>query len=290
MTDDAPAFARVAVLGIGLVGGSVAAALRAREMAARIVGYSPGDDAERARSLGLIDAVATSPAQAVEGADLVVLAAPIPALPGLLGEIAADIGSETLVTDCASTKQSTVAAARSALGSSAYRRFVPGHPIAGRELRGPEASRADLFEGGTVVLCPQPQTDPQACERIARTWKALGATVVMLDAKEHDALYAEVSHWPHALGFALCAAIASGERAEAALRLAGAGLRDTTRIAASPAALWADIVLDNREAVLECARTFEREARAVTDAIRDGDRAALVKCFELAGSWRRRMP
>ncbi|MCL4746724.1 MAG: prephenate dehydrogenase/arogenate dehydrogenase family protein [Burkholderiaceae bacterium] len=289
MSDDAPAFARVAVLGIGLVGGSFAAALRAREMAARIVGFSPGGDAERARSLGLIDAVATSPARAVDGADLVVLAAPIPALPGLFGEIAPDLGSETLVTDCASTKKSTIAAARSALGA-AYPRFVAGHPIAGGERRGPDASRADLFEGGTVILCPQPQTSPQACDTITRTWRALGSTVVRLEAHEHDALYAEVSHWPHALGFALCAAIASGERAETALRLAGAGLRDTTRIAASPAALWADIVLDNREAVLECARAFEHHARAVTDAIREGDRAALLECFELAGNWRRRMP
>ncbi len=288
MTADARPYSRVALLGVGLVGGSVAAALRARELAGRVVGYSPGDDAERARALGLVDAVETSPARAVEGADLVVLAAPIPALPGLLSEIAHELRSDALLTDCASTKLSTIAAARSALGE-AFARFVPGHPIAGGVRRGPDASRADLFEGATVVLCPQPETSVEACARITQTWQALGANVVPIDAHEHDALYAEVSHWPHALGFALCAAIASGERAESALQLAGAGLRDTTRVAAAPAALWADIVLDNREAVLDCARAFERQAQAVTDAIRDGDRAALVACFELAGNWRRRM-
>ncbi|HEY5633245.1 MAG TPA: prephenate dehydrogenase/arogenate dehydrogenase family protein [Burkholderiaceae bacterium] len=288
MTAGAKPFERVAVLGVGLMGGSVAAGLRAREIAGRVVAYSTGDDAERARSLGLIDSVATSPARAVEGADLVVLAAPIPALPGLFSEIAPELRPGVVLTDCASTKKSTIAAARAALGE-AFARFVPGHPIVGGERRGPDAARGDLFEGATVVLCPVPETAPDASERVTQTWRALGATVVAIDAGEHDALYAQVSHWPHALSFALCAAIASGERADSALRLAGAGLRDATRIAAAPAALWADIVLDNRDAVLDCALAFERQVQAITAAIREGDRAALLAYFELAGDWRRRM-
>lgn len=288
MTAGAKAFERAAVLGVGLVGGSVAAALREREIAGRVVAYSTGDDAERARSLGLVDAVATSPARAVEGADLVVLAAPIPALPGLLSEVAHELRPDAVLTDCASTKQSTIAAARAALGE-AFPRFVPGHPIAGGERRGPDAARADLFAGATVVLCPLPETDPGASERVTQAWRAMGATVVAIDPGEHDALFAQVSHWPHAVAFALCAAIASGERAEPALRLAGAGLRDTTRVAAAPAALWADILLDNRDAVLDCAHAFERQAQAIAAAVREGDRAALVACFERAGDWRRRL-
>ncbi len=281
-------FRRIAVLGVGLIGGSIAAAARARGLSDRVVAFSPGRDAAEALELGLVDAVAEDPAAAVDGADLVVLAAPIPVLPSLFAQIAPRLGPDAVLTDAASTKRSTIVAARQALGAG-FPRFVPAHPIAGAERHGPAAARSDLFDGCLALLCPEPDTSAQAYRRIASFWSEIGARVVDMPAGDHDRLFAEVSHWPHAAVFALCAAIGGGARAEDALRFAGAGLRDTTRIGASSAGLWADIVLDNREAVLECAAAFERELRAMLDAIERGDRAALLERFETASRWRRRL-
>jgi len=284
-----PRFQRIAVLGLGLIGGSVAAAARARGVAGEVVGYAPGADAALALELGLLDRMAESAAQAVDGVDLVVLAAPIPAMPGLFDEIAANLGDQALLTDVASTKRSTIAAARSALGSR-FARFVAAHPIAGGERHGPRAARPDLFESCLTLLCPQAETDSQALEGVQDFWTSLGARVSQMDAQDHDQVFAEVSHWPHAAVFALCAAIARGSRAEDALRFAGAGLRDTTRIGASSASLWADIVLDNRDAVLECARLFEDQLRSIIAALEQQDRQALVDTFGVAAEWRARLP
>ncbi len=282
----APRLRRAAVLGVGLIGGSVAAGIRARGLAAEVVGYAPGGDAGRALELGLIDRVAGDVAQAVAGADLVVLAAPIPALPGLLAALRGRLDADAVVTDCASTKRSVIESARSLLGE-AFPRFVAGHPIAGGERHGPEAARAGLFDGCLAVLCPHAEASLAAVERVQALWTGLGARIARMEPDAHDGLFAEVSHWPHAVAFALCGAIAAGPRAEAAQRFAGAGLRDTTRIGASSAALWADILIDNRDAVLECAGTFERELRAIADALAAGDRQALADRFEAAARWRR---
>lgn len=279
-------FRRAAILGTGLIGGSFAAALRAGRFAGEVVGFSPGDDASEARSLGLVDRCAASASAAVEGADLVVLAAPIPVLRSLFEAISDRLADDALVVDCASTKRSVVAAAEAACGE-AFARFVPSHPIAGGERHGPSAARADLFDGCIAVVCEHARNVPWAVERARELWTALGARVVTMDAGDHDELFAEVSHWPHAVAFALCGAIAAGSRAESARSYAGAGLRDTTRIGASSATLWADILLDNRDAVMRCAEDFDRELRAVEQALKTGDRAELVRRFEAASRWRR---
>lgn len=280
-----PIFERVAVLGVGLIGGSVAAACRARGAVARVTGYTPLYDARDALALGLIDAAAGSVAEAVREADLIVLAAPISAQPGLFSDIVPHLRADALITDCASTKASTVAAARERLGT-AFARYVPAHPIAGSERHGPQSARAELFTGAMVIVCPQPENEPGHVARIREFWAALGSRVVELDATRHDRVFAEVSHWPHAVVFAMCSAIANGEFAEDALRFAGAGLRDSSRIGASSAQLWADILLDNREPVLACARAFEAELAALLSALRAGDRAALAACFEPGSRWR----
>lgn len=284
----AAAFGRIALLGVGLIGGSVAAAAREAGCANHLIGYAPGDDACEAQALGLIDSVAASPAQAVAGADLVVLAAPIGAQPALFAAIAPHLAPGALLTDCASTKRSTIAAARAALGP-AYARYLPAHPIAGSEKHGPQAARAGLFRDAVVIVCPQPETAPEAVTRVTAFWRALGGRVAELDAERHDRIFAEVSHWPHAMVFALCAAIARGPWAEDALRMAGGGLRDTSRIGASSAELWAEILLDNREPVLERAAAFEAELAAILAALRAGDRDALVERFTLASAWRSRL-
>lgn len=281
-----PRLRRAAVLGVGLIGGSVAAGIRARGLAAEVVGYAPGGDAGRALELGLLDRVAGDVGEAVAGADLVVLAAPIPALPGLLGAMRDRLDADAVVTDCASTKRSVIESARALLGE-AFPRFVAGHPIAGGERHGPEAARAGLFDGCLAVICPHAGASASAVERVQSLWTGLGARIARMEPDAHDGLFAEVSHWPHAVAFALCGAIAAGPRAEAAQRFAGAGLRDTTRIGASSASLWADILIDNRDAVLECAGAFERELRAIADALAAGDRQALADRFEAAARWRR---
>lgn len=281
-------FGRLAVLGVGLIGGSVAAAARTAGCVDHVIGYAPGDDAREALALGLLDSVADSPAQAVAGADLIVLAAPIGALPELFAGLVPHLAPGALLTDCASTKLSTIAAARAALGP-AYARYLPAHPIAGSEKHGPQAARAGLFRDAAVIVCPQPETAPQAVARVTAFWSALGGRVSELDADRHDRIFAEVSHWPHAMVFALCAAIARGPWAEDALRMAGGGLRDTSRIGASSAALWADILLDNREPVLERAAAFETELAAILGALRAGDRDALIERFARASAWRSRL-
>lgn len=284
----AGSFGRLALLGVGLIGGSVAAAAREAGCVTHITGYAPGDDAGQALALGLLDSVAQSPAQAVAGADLVVLAAPVGAMPGLFAEIAPHLPDHALITDCASTKLSTVAAARDALGA-ALARYVPAHPIAGSEKHGPQAARAGLFRDAVAIVCPQPENAASTTARVSDFWGALGARVNTMPADHHDRIFAEVSHWPHAMVFALCAAIARGPWAEDALRMAGGGLRDTSRIGASSPSMWADILLDNREPVLERAAAFEAELAAILAALRAGDRAGLIERFSLASDWRARL-
>lgn len=301
-------FSRAAILGVGMIGGSFAAALRERDLADVIVGYGPsqppvadvaapahddrpltGDDLAVARDLRLIDHACRSVDEAVEGADLVVLAAPIPVLPELLRQVAGRLSPSALITDCASTKLTVLAAARASLGPQAAR-FVAAHPIAGSERSGPRAARADLFDGCKVMLCAQQWTAQDALIQATALWAALGAEVVPVDAHEHDRLYAELSHWPHVVAFALSAMVAEGEFAEAALRLSGAGLRDTTRIGASSPSLWADILLDNRAYVLDSAERFQRELDRLRAALMASDRDELVRALQIASQWRQRLP
>lgn len=277
-------FDRVAVIGTGLIGGSFAAALRKRRLAGRVVGHAP-DDAAAALAAGLVDEVAPTVAAAVGGADLVVLAAPVSVNAGLLPAVAQALGAGALVTDVSSVKGPIVAAARAALGAAAAR-FVGSHPIAGSERSGPAAADAALFAGRTVVLSPVPETAPQTLARVDALWRALGATTLTLEAAEHDRIYALVSHWPHAVAFALAGQLAAALPPGGGDALAGAGLRDMTRIAASSPGLWADILLQNAEQALAAADGFRREAARIEAAIRDGDRDALVALIAAAAQWR----
>ena len=283
-----PMLGRVAVLGLGLIGGSFAAAVRRARLADRVVGYAPPPDGAAAVGLGLVDEACTDVAAALRGADLVMLAAPVTVLPALFDEVAACLPDGAIVTDCASTKRSVLAAARASLGNRAGC-FVAGHPIAGSERSGPQAARATLFDGAQVMVCPAAETDRRACERVQALWRALGANGVLTGGGRHHPLYGELSHRAHAVAFALSAAVGTGAHADDALRFAGGGLRDTTRIGASSPTLWADILLDNRDAVLESAQAFERELRAITGAIRDGHRDELVELLGRGADWRRRL-
>ncbi|RPH58317.1 MAG: prephenate dehydrogenase/arogenate dehydrogenase family protein, partial [Burkholderiales bacterium] len=206
----------------------------------------------------------------------------------LFAEIRDVLDPQAIVTDCGSTKRSVIDAARRALGD-AFIRYVPGHPIAGSERSGPQAADPDLFRGRRWLLCPLDATPQQHCEAVTRLLEPTGAQVSTLDPSLHDRVFAEVSHWPHAVAFGLSAAIAGGDLAERALEFSGAGLRDTTRVGASSPTMWADILLDNRDACLAAAARFRACNDAIIAALEVGDRDALVEIFSAASRWRNRL-
>ena len=275
---------RVALLGTGLIGGSFAAALKRQRLAARIVGFSP-DDAQAALQLGLVDEIADSAQVAVSGCDTVVLAAPVSANIALLAQIGAALPPGALVTDVSSVKLGVVEAARRHLGD-ALPGFVPSHPIAGSERSGPQAADADLFVDRTVILSPLETSEPAKVARLEQIWQRCGAMVRRLSPQEHDRVYALVSHWPHALGFALAAAVA-GNRVDN--DLVGQGLLDLTRTAASSPELWTDILLQNARPVLQAADLVAEELGSIRDAVERGDRSALTALFARAAAWRNRV-
>ncbi len=271
------------------MGGSLAAALRRRNLATSIIGYDSDPDAgARGVRSGLLDAAASSCSQATHQANLVVLAAPVSAMPALLSEIAGELRPAAIATDLGSTKADVVDAARRALGPS-FARFVPAHPIAGGERPGLEHADPDLFEGRTVVITPAEETRADAAARVEHLWRSCGAHVVRMDAGEHDRMLASVSHLPHVVAFALVAHIARQPDAQRRLELAGPGFRDFTRIAASSAALWRDIALANRAAIGAELRALMAELQRVDQALSAGDPRVLQELFELASRTRRRL-
>jgi prephenate dehydrogenase len=276
---------RVALLGTGLIGGSFAAALKRHGLASRIIGFSAGDDAHTALQMGLLDDVARSPRAAVAGCDTVVLAAPVSVNIDLLADIGGALPPGTLVMDVSSVKLGVVQAARRHLGD-ALSGFVPCHPIAGSERSGPGAADAELFAARTVILSPLESSEPSKVARLERTWERLGAVVLRMSPQEHDRVYALVSHWPHALGFALAAAIDDNGIDD---RLVGQGLLDLTRTAASSPDLWADILLQNARPALEAADLVAAELAAIRGAVERRDRAALAALFSRAAAWRNRV-
>jgi prephenate dehydrogenase len=275
---------RVALLGTGLIGGSLAAGLKRHRLASRIIGFSAGD-AGAALELGLVDEVADAPELAVAGCDAVVLAAPVSVNAALMARIGPVLAPGVLITDVSSVKLAVVDAARRHLGA-ALPGFVPSHPIAGSERSGPQAADAELFRDRTVILSPLELTEPAKVARLERVWQRLGAKVLQLSPQEHDRVYALVSHWPHALGFALAAVVAGKGIAD---DLVGQGLRDLTRTAASSPELWADILLQNAQPVLQAADLVADELAEVREAVARGDRESLVRLFGRAASWRGRL-
>lgn len=278
---------KLALLGVGMIGGSVARAWRRGGVVSEVVGCDLDAGAlERARALGVIDHAAADVAAAVARADLVVLATPVGAMPAQFEAMAATLPRDAIVTDVGSTKGDVIAAARRALGAR-LPRFVPAHPIAGRELPGVEHATADLFDGKLVVTTPLAETDTVALATIERIWCAAGARVERMDAVEHDRVFAAVSHLPHLLAFALVARIASEPDGERKLGFAGAGFRDFTRIAASSPAMWRDIALANRAALGDELRGYRALLDELQQAVDGADAAALERVFDLASRTRR---
>ena len=266
---------RLALVGCGLMGGSFALALRHAGLVDRIVSCGPDAAAlEQARRLGVIDEIAPSAAQAARGADLVLVAVPVKAAESVLAAVAPVLEPQALLMDVGSTKRDVAAAARRVLGE-ALARFVPAHPITGKETAGVAHADAALYAGRQAILTPLPENPPALVQRAAALWEAIGARVRCMSAEAHDAAFAAVSHLPHLLAYAFFDGIARQPEGADFLALAGPGFRDFTRIAASDPAVWRDILLTNRDEVLRQAQQFRQALDGFEQLLRASDASAL---------------
>jgi len=277
-----PLIARLCVAGVGLMGGSLARALRAAGQAGEIVGWGR-DPAhlERALALGVIDRFEAEPAAAAAGADMVVLAVPVGATGEVLARLRPGLSPGAVVTDVGSTKGSVVADVRRVLGGLPPW-FVPGHPIAGTEQSGVEASVTGLFAGRRVILTPEPETEAAAVARVRAMWEAVGAQVVETSAAHHDAVLAATSHLPHMLAYALVDTLARMDDSAEIFEYAAGGFADFTRIASSNPAMWHDICLANREALVAVMDRFLDDLARLREAVAAGDGDFLRETFARA--------
>jgi prephenate dehydrogenase len=277
-------FAKVAVVGVGLIGGSFALALKAARACGEVLGVGRGAaNLELARSKGIVDAVGAD----IADADLILVATPVAQYPRVLAAIAPRLKPGALVTDAGSTKRDVVAAARAALGAK-IAQFVPAHPVAGAERSGAAAASAELFRGKRVVLTPLPENADGAVQAVEEAWRACGARVGRMSAEEHDAVFAAVSHLPHLLAYALVHEVASRGNSAQLFGYAAGGFRDFTRIASSHPEMWRDICTANRDHLLVELDRYVAKLRAMRPLVEGGDGAALEKLFGAARAARQR--
>ena len=262
---------RLCIIGVGLIGGSLARDLGRLGQVGEIVGSGRhASNLERAAALGVIDRFDTDAAHAVAGADMVVVAAPLGAMTGIFERIREAAAEDAVITDVGSAKGSVVAAARSTLGPK-LPRFVPAHPVAGTEHSGVEASVEHLFERRRVILTPVPETDADALVRVARMWEAVGAEVVEMDVTRHDEVLAATSHLPHMLAYTLVDVLGGMKERAEIFRFSAGGLRDFTRVASSDPQMWHDICQANRDALADVLERFGADLGRLGDAVRRGD-------------------
>jgi prephenate dehydrogenase len=276
---------RLAVIGVGLIGGSFALALKAGGKVSHVVGVGRSRaNLELARERGIIDAIAADAGAAARSADVVLVAAPVAQFPAIFGELR---DCKALITDAGSTKRDVVAAARAALGAS-IGRFVPAHPIAGAEKSGAAAASAELFRARRVVLTPLEENAPSAIAEVQAHWEACGARITRLDPDEHDTVLAAVSHLPHLLAYALVDDFAKRDNAEQLFAYAAGGFRDFTRIASSHPEMWRDICIANRDLLHAELGRYQAKLGELARLLAAGDGAALERLFAAARDARNR--
>ena len=274
-------FEHTTIIGVGLIGGSLGLALKARGLGGQIVGVGYRESTlEMAMGRGAIDRWTLDAAEGVGAADLVVICTPVGLVADKAAEALRSMKRGSILTDVASTKAIITEKVEAALPDGIA--FVPAHPMAGSEKRGNESARADLFEGARCILTPTDRTPPGATAAVREMWQAVGASVETMDAHEHDRIVADISHLPHLVAPAIMNAVA-----EASLPYAATGMKDTTRIAASDVNLWIDIFKDNRENLLEALDHFGAELDAIRDALDRADWTALAEILERARERRR---
>ena len=284
-----PLFKRIAFLGIGLIGSSVARIARERgDIAGEIVVNARTQKTlDRVMELGFADRVELDPAEAVKGADCVMLCAPVGAFAALAERIAPHLEPGAVLTDVGSTKQSVIRDIGPLVPAGVH--FVPAHPVAGTEYSGPDAGFTTLFEGRWTLLTLPPGTDEESVEKVAELWRRCGSMVERMEPGHHDRVLAIVSHLPHLIAFTICGTAddLADESRQEVVNFAASGFRDFTRIAASDPVMWRDIFLNNREAVLEMLQRFMEDAQAMARAIRWGDAAYIEDKVERGRKIRR---
>lgn len=273
---------RLAVIGVGLIGGSLALSLKSKGAVNEVIGYSRSENArQEALALGVIDKAANSIAEAVAEADVVFVAVPMGAMAAVFADMSEHIRPEAIITDGGSAKAQVVLAAREALRDN-FKQFVPGHPIAGTEKSGPSAAFATLYEDHRVVLTPVSDTDTAATAKIKAMWQLTGAEVFEMDVEHHDTVLAATSHLPHVLAFNLVGMLAQRDDCDEVLRYAAGGFRDFSRIASSDAVMWRDICLGNKQAILDLLDEYHQGINKIEQAIKEEDGEYLIEVFARA--------
>ncbi len=285
---DTPQFRRLALIGLGLIGSSVARAVRSRGLAGELVGHARSAATRaKAMELDLLDRVEDDPAAAASGADCVMLCSPLGTYVGLMQAIAPVLEPGAVLTDVGSVKSCVIRDLAPLIPPGVH--LVPGHPIAGTEHSGPEAGFAELFAGRWCILTPPPESDPAAVERVAALWRAMGSTVDIMPAEHHDRVLAITSHLPHLIAYTIVGTatdLAEDLRSEV-IKYSASGFRDFTRIAASDPVMWRDIFLSNKEAALEILQRFSEDLTALQRAIRHGQGDILEDRFRRTRAIRR---
>ena len=273
---------KLCIIGVGLIGGSLARALKTADSVNHIVAV--GRDVEhlkRAVELGVVDSYELSIANAVADADMIVVAVPVGSMGSVFAELNGKLKADAIITDVGSVKSNVVRDARTLLGD-ALSRFVPGHPIAGTEQSGVEASFAELYNGQRVILTPLEETDATATQAVTQMWHAAGADVESLSVEHHDEVLAATSHLPHVLAYALVDTLAQMHEHREIFQFAAGGFKDFTRIASSDPKMWHDICLNNRDALLEMLNRFSDDLNKITEAIESEDSESMLKVFTRA--------
>ncbi len=273
---------KLVIVGAGLIGGSFSLALKKAGAVGRVVGVGRrAETLERARQLGVIDAIGGYDADTFGDASLVLIATPVGQMQAVMRSMAGLLGGSTVITDGGSTKQDVVALARAEL-SDHLDRFVPGHPIAGTENSGPDAAFSDLYRNRRVVLTPLPENTPASVAMVRESWETCGARVTELPAAEHDAALAAVSHLPHLLAFALVDELAARPNGEQMFSFSGGGFRDFTRIASSHPEMWRDIALANQQALSRELASYRSKLDQLQKLLDAGDGAGMEALFDRA--------
>jgi cyclohexadieny/prephenate dehydrogenase len=276
----APLFERVALIGIGLIGSSLARAMRRHKLAGHIAGHAQSARTrDKALALGLVDSIHADAPAAVAGADLVVVCTPLGAYAAIGAAIGPHLKPGSILTDVGSVKQAVIRDLGPHVPEHVH--FVPGHPVAGTEHSGPESGFAELFQGRWCILTPPAGTDDKAVEKLAEMWRRCGSMIEIMEAAHHDQVLAITSHLPHLIAYCIVGTVTGVEEAtqKEAVKLSASGFRDFTRIAASDPVMWRDVFLNNREAVLEMLGRFSEDLAALQRNIRWGEGDKLQDLF-----------
>ncbi|BBL58551.1 prephenate dehydrogenase [Methylomonas koyamae] len=283
-------FKRLCIIGIGLIGGSIAKAVRAEGLCQQVVALGREKNLpnmQRALELGVVDAVYTDAAQAMVGTDCVIICTPVGSMQAIFAQLKPYWNPQAIYSDAGSTKGSVVEAARAVFGEVPSN-FVPAHPIAGAERSGVEAAMADLYRNRRVIVTPLPNTDPQAADRLSELWQRIGASVSVMAVEHHDTVLAATSHLPHILAFALVGMLGRKDEQREIFKYAAGGFKDFSRIASSDPTMWQDICLANKQEIIPLIQQFQTELGQFERMLQADDAQALFDAFSYAKQARQR--